>query len=178
MWYYAQNNQQMGPIPEEEMKAKLRGGILVGSTLAWKEGMSDWKPVSEIPELSTVLLSAVPPLSRDLSATPTADPPSMPNNPYSPPVSDMAGIVTPQMPTGESINGGGILGFAIAVTVLCCVPFGIVGIVYAAQVNTKQSVGDYLGAREAANKAMLWNWLGFGFGLAIIVLAFAGGALQ
>lgn len=79
---------------------------------------------------------------------------------------------------GPPINGGAILGFAIAVTLLCCLPFGVAGIVYAAQINSKQSVGDYLGAAESARKAKLWTWLGFGFGLLVCVLygaaAFAG----
>lgn len=175
MWFFARNRQQNGPITEEEMKAKLRCGILVGSTLVWKEGMTDWKPVSEIAELATALVSAVPPLSMDVSATSMAAPPTMPNNPYATPASDMSSMVTPHMPMGPPIHGGGMMAFAIAVTLLC-IPFGIVGIVYAAQIHSKQAVGDYLGAREAASKAMLWNWLGFGLGLAILLLAFAGGA--
>lgn len=55
---------------------------------------------------------------------------------------------------------------AIVVTVLCCLPFGIVAIVYAAQVNGKLAAGDYGGALEASSKARTWCWVSFGAGLA------------
>ncbi|MFZ3275199.1 MAG: CD225/dispanin family protein, partial [Lutibacter sp.] len=35
---------------------------------------------------------------------------------------------------------------SILVTIFCCLPFGIVGIVFAAQVNAKFDAGDYEGA--------------------------------
>ncbi len=55
---------------------------------------------------------------------------------------------------------------AILVTVLCCLPFGIVAIVYAAQVNTKVQVGDIEGARDASKNARMWCWISFAAGLA------------
>lgn len=54
---------------------------------------------------------------------------------------------------------------AILVTLCCCMPFGIVGIVYAAQVNSKAAAGDLAGAQAAANNAKLWSWIGFACGL-------------
>ena len=65
------------------------------------------------------------------------------------------------------------LVLAIVVTVLCCLPFGIVGIVYAAQVNAKALTGDLAGARESARKAKLWSFWGLGLGAAVYVLYFA-----
>ncbi|HJS53136.1 MAG TPA: CD225/dispanin family protein [Chitinophagaceae bacterium] len=59
---------------------------------------------------------------------------------------------------------------AILVTLLCCLPFGIVGIVYASQVNTKQQVGDSEGAEKARREAAKWTKIGFWVGLGIIVL--------
>jgi len=46
-------------------------------------------------------------------------------------------------------------------------PFGIVAIVYSAQVNGKLKAGDYEGALESSNKAKTWGWVSFGIGLAI-----------
>ena len=46
---------------------------------------------------------------------------------------------------------------AIITTVLCCMPFGIVAIVYAAQVDGKLIAGDYAGAVDASNKAKNWS---------------------
>jgi hypothetical protein len=175
MWYYSQNRQQMGPVSEEEMKSKLHTGLLVGNTLVWKDGMSDWKPISEVPELFTSLNSFAPPSVTGGSPSQNLAPPAIPINPYLPPVGDAARDFMPQATMEPPINGGGILAFAIVVTLLCCLPFGVVGIVYAAQINSKKSMGDYLGAQESARKAMMWNWIGFGIGLGITVLAFFSG---
>jgi hypothetical protein len=54
---------------------------------------------------------------------------------------------------------------AILVTLCCCMPFGIVAIVFAAQVNSKLAAGDVAGAMASANNAKLWCWIGFGCGL-------------
>ena len=51
---------------------------------------------------------------------------------------------------------------AILVTVFCCLPFGIVSIVYAAQVNTKLDAGDVAGAMQASSNAKTWMWVAFG----------------
>lgn len=59
---------------------------------------------------------------------------------------------------------------AILVTLFCCLPFGIVAIVYAAQVDGKASSGDLAGAQEASNKAKMWCWISFGLGLAGIAI--------
>ena len=58
------------------------------------------------------------------------------------------------------------LVWAILVTIFCCLPFGIVSIVYAAQVNGKLAVGDVDGARSASQNAKTWAWVAFGVGLA------------
>jgi len=59
------------------------------------------------------------------------------------------------------------LVLAIVVTVLCCLPFGIVGIVHAAQVNARAQAGDIAGAEASARKARLWSWWGLGLGLVV-----------
>jgi hypothetical protein len=45
------------------------------------------------------------------------------------------------------------LPWAIAATILCCLPLGIASIVFANQVNTKWAHGDLAGAAEASRKA-------------------------
>jgi len=59
---------------------------------------------------------------------------------------------------------------AILVTLFCCIPFGIIAIVNAAQVNTKIALGDIVGARESAAKAQKWIERSLAIGLIIIVL--------
>jgi Interferon-induced transmembrane protein len=46
--------------------------------------------------------------------------------------------------------------WAILTTLFCCLPFGIVSIVYAAQVDGRRAAGDIDGARIAADKAQFW----------------------
>lgn len=59
---------------------------------------------------------------------------------------------------------------SILVTLFCCLPFGIVGIVNAANVNSRAAAGDMAGAQAAANEAKKWTKIGFFIGLGVIVL--------
>jgi len=64
------------------------------------------------------------------------------------------------VPPGTSVPS--YLAQAILVTLFCCLPFGIVAIVFAAQANGKLAAGDYAGAVDASNKARMWCWISFG----------------
>jgi hypothetical protein len=70
----------------------------------------------------------------------------------------------------QSQNVPTYLPQAILTTLFCCLPFGIVAIVYAAQVNSKLAAGDYEGAMQASKSAKTWCWVSFGCGLAVVVL--------
>ncbi len=77
------------------------------------------------------------------------------------------------------------LVFSILVTLFCCLPTGIVAIVYAAQVSSKQAAGDIAGAMAASSTAKTWCWVSLGLGLVGMVLYFvfvvlmaAGGAMS
>jgi hypothetical protein len=59
---------------------------------------------------------------------------------------------------------------SILVTLFCCLPFGIVGIVNASSVNGKYDAGDYAGALYSSQQAGKWTKIGFWIGLAVIVL--------
>lgn len=85
------------------------------------------------------------------------------------------------MPGSTPASSGGLGGLAppphipnylvqaILVTIFCCLPFGIVSIVYAAQVNAKLDAGDVPGAMQASNNAKIWMWFAFGAGLFVVV---------
>ncbi len=60
---------------------------------------------------------------------------------------------------------------SIVVTLCCCLPLGIVAIIFSAQVNSKLAQGDVAGAREASQKAKTFALIGFGIGLVILVLS-------
>jgi len=76
----------------------------------------------------------------------------------------------PQAAPGQPAQVPNYLVQAILVTIFCCLPFGIVAIVFAAQVNGKLQAGDLNGAMESSRKAKMWSWLGFGIGLGFAVL--------
>jgi hypothetical protein len=69
---------------------------------------------------------------------------------------------------------------AILVTLFCCLPFGIVSIVYAAQVDGKLGSGDFEGALISSNNAKKWATVSFvcglvGSALYVIALLSTGG---
>lgn len=68
---------------------------------------------------------------------------------------------------------------AILVTIFCCLPLGVVGIVFATQVNSKYDAGDYAGAEKASKQAkqfMLWGLI-LGLVIYVAYLAFFGTAI-
>lgn len=65
------------------------------------------------------------------------------------------------------------LVWAILATLFCCIPTGIVAIVYAAQVDAKVSAGDIAGAQASARNAATWSWVSFGLFAVFFVGYFA-----
>jgi len=61
---------------------------------------------------------------------------------------------------------------AILVTIFCCLPFGIVAIAFAAQVNGHLAAGNYHAAASASSNARMWCWASFWCGLAAGVIWF------
>ena len=55
------------------------------------------------------------------------------------------------------------------ISLFCCLPLGVVGVIFAAQVNGKVAAGDTAGALDAAKKAKLFSFIAIGLGLAGIV---------
>lgn len=62
------------------------------------------------------------------------------------------------------------LAESILVTLFCCLPFGIVGIINAAKVDSAFKSGDYSGAEQASADAKKWTMIGFWVGLAVLAL--------
>jgi hypothetical protein len=67
--------------------------------------------------------------------------------------------------------------WAILSTVLCCLPLGVASIVFASQVDTKWSAGDYAGARESSDKAKKFAMISAGLAAAGVVVFFLLGML-
>jgi len=47
-WYYAEGNQQKGPVQEAELDQLFQSGQITGATLIWKEGMANWEAYSSV----------------------------------------------------------------------------------------------------------------------------------
>ncbi len=65
------------------------------------------------------------------------------------------------------------MAFSIIVTLLFCLPAGIVAIVYASQVNTKLNAGDVEGAKYSSKNAKTWCWVSLGVGILAIIIYIA-----
>lgn len=91
-------------------------------------------------------------------------------------------------PTGPTPPGPGApppknwLVESILVTIFCCLPFGIVAIINAANVNSRLALGDYAGAQEASLNAGKWvkysliGWAVFAVLYVIFVVVMGVGA--
>jgi len=96
-------------------------------------------------------------------------PPVQSENPYE------ASYPSSSRPTRESYAKGSVpnhLLWAILATLCCCLPAGIVAIIYAAQVDGKLAGGDYQGAVDASNNAKMWSWISFGASAVVGLLYF------
>ncbi|MDD7065179.1 MAG: CD225/dispanin family protein [Sodaliphilus pleomorphus] len=129
-YYMHTGGQQLGPFEESELPSHG----LTASTMVWREGMPDWVAASQVPELSHLL----PPSQQPPSYQP--QPGYGPQQPYG---------ARPPMPDTYMV-------WAILVTVLCCLPFGIVSIVKASQVSSLYYQGNYAEARAASRAARNW----------------------
>ena len=74
---------------------------------------------------------------------------------------------TPPPSSGTAANVPNYLVPAIVSTVLCCVPVGVVSIIFAAQVNGKVAAGDIAGAINASKKAKMFMFVAIGLGLLV-----------
>ena len=56
------------------------------------------------------------------------------------------------------------LVWAILTTVMCCLPTGIVALIYANKVDPAWNAGNYQEAEEAAKNARMWTFISLGLG--------------
>jgi uncharacterized RDD family membrane protein YckC len=51
-YYIHKSGQRSGPFPEEQLKQLLSSGMASSSDLCWREGLSEWIPLSQVIDLS------------------------------------------------------------------------------------------------------------------------------
>lgn len=164
-WYYAKNGRQLGPVDHAGLVRRIAAGEVAPTDLVWRDGMADWTPAGQIPELSVAPAAGATEMSA--SEQGAVDPAS----PYAPPA------VGWSPPNPELVMIPNYLWQSILVTVLCCWPFGIPAIVYAAKVDGLKARGDIAGARAASEKAKQWCLISVGGFVLAIILVVAGGGL-
>jgi hypothetical protein len=74
-WHVAINDVPVGPIRREDLARKLAAGQIDSTSLAWREGMDDWAPIGQIPELAH--LSTPPPPAAHAQPPPLIAQPGM-----------------------------------------------------------------------------------------------------
>jgi uncharacterized membrane protein len=112
-WYYAENNEQKGPVLESELKGLLASHKLPTATLVWKEGMANWTSAAHIPSLSApaVVESVLPPTTKSnpASATPVS-------------TSDIIGTPEALEVDPDDAEKNKIFGIIAYLGILCLVP--------------------------------------------------------
>ncbi len=151
-WYYSKNGSQLGPISEQEFAAKVGSGQILATDLVWKEGMTDWKPLSQCTEYAGTVAPVIPSVMNTGGG----------QIPMQQPMAYPSGHIHVQVPN--------YLWQSIVVTLLCCWPLGVVGIVFAAKVDGLVARGDYAGAQAASKSAKTWTIAAFASGLAVVLI--------
>jgi uncharacterized membrane protein len=116
-WYYAENNEQRGPVIESELKGLIATHKLPGETLVWREGMANWTPASQVASLSP-LTSTAPATTAVTSAATTPNPASV--TPVT--SSDLIGTPESLEVDADDAEKNKIFGIIAYLGILCFVP--------------------------------------------------------
>ena len=141
-FYLDVNKVQQGPVDGSQL---VKFGV-TPTTLVWKQGMAQWTPAGQVPELAAIfnVLEEVQQPQQGPQFGPQVAQPNFYNQ--------QAYNQAPQMPPPPD----NYLVWAILATICCCLPFGVVSIVYATQVESLYLQGRYEEAVDKSNKAFKW----------------------
>lgn len=162
-FYVDSLGKQKGTFSPEELKMEY----IKRDTLVWTQGMADWARADSVEEL------------RFLFEPQPMD--AMPENPQSPPPTTIYHTQNYYNPSPTQPKPKTYLVESILVTALplffCSNIFSLIGIaaiVYASQVESYFSQGNYAQAQVASKQARLWTritfWISMGWLLLLIVL--------
>lgn len=178
-YYYVDgNNQQQGPIDA----AQLPSFGVTAKTLVWCEGMANWQVAGEIPELASLFAAKQPeiPAQPQMQPGTPAQPQMQPQvQPQTMNINNFQQTQQPmntqppfQQPNNQQMppQPENYLVWAILVTILCCLPFGVASIIYSTKVSSLYAQGDYNGAVDASQKAKKFAMIGGIGGLVFIIV--------
>ncbi len=141
-YYYTDGITNFGPFSLEQLKEKH----ITAATKVWYTGLSGWTTAGELPELAVLF---------------------DPNAAFTP---------APPLPGVSAFSSGPLMApktwfaEAILVTLFCCQPFGVVGIVYAALVESAIASGNFPEAQRLSKQAAKWTKIAFFSGLAFMII--------
>lgn len=153
-YYIVLNGRQAGPFEESQL---LSMGVN-RHTMVWREGMQNWQEAGQLAELAYLFNNNNG--NGNFQGGQTQQPPrwgQYPGN-YSPYNSNV-----PPMPKTWLVE-------SILATLFCCLPFGIVGIVYASKVSTSYLTGNYILAQKQSDDAKKWTLISVGVGVITTII--------
>ena len=169
-YWINQEGVQAGPVTREELE-KMN---ITPNTYVWRSGLADWKKIGDLPELADLFTAnashAVPPELPGAEATETAETAETAAEDYEPQAEE--NYANSQMEQNGSVAQGAAwqqfatenipecpptnLVWAVLSIVLCCVPVGIVALVFSLKVTSSYRNGDYAKAQRMSE----WSaWL-------------------
>lgn len=164
-WNYVENEQAAGPVSSTELVALFRSGRILPETLVWKDGLTDWVPLSSQLQalgVSSPLLDAPPPAP---PPSPPADEPSQKpvaaaasDNPYAPPRAepshreDALGAASRIDAHAVVMQAGFIRRWAALIvdTVILALPLGFIAVLLMGGISLAGGLdGDSVGAIQS-----------------------------
>jgi hypothetical protein len=151
-YFYTDGTNNFGPFTLEELKEKN----ITRETKVWFQELGDWKPAGTVPELTDIFKLVPPPITKQ-------------NTNFN----SMENLSNQKPPKTWLVE-------SILVTLFCCLPFGIAGIVNASKVESRFYAGDIDGANRSSAEAKKWTtvsfWIGLAVGVIYLIVVIAGAA--
>jgi hypothetical protein len=92
-----------------------------------------------------------------------------PDNPYA--SMNTASLGYDQVPASDIPNHLPLsIVSAVMTLCCCCIPLGIIPVIFSTQVNTKIANGDFVGAKRDSDNAKLWAWIFIGVAIVIFFI--------
>jgi predicted Zn finger-like uncharacterized protein len=125
VWHIVVEGEQVGPLAEGDVRARLSRGEISGDSFIWKEGMGDWVKVSSLPEFAGDVGAGAPPPEEPsaggFAPQPTsAYPPGMAESAFAAAGDDPFGASTTVAPS--PVRGGDLFGAPAAAVAQTPVP--------------------------------------------------------
>ena len=73
-YHINRSGTSLGTFSEEDVRAGLGSGRFLGTDLGWREGMAQWQPLAQIPELAQDIPAAGAPVPPPQAASPGSIP--------------------------------------------------------------------------------------------------------